>query len=111
MSTTQQPGMQKETRQITVTAYRDKAGNPRVNSVMTKCIVLGGEKINQEKKPIEFIKRLNAVFGVNDSKRIENANIIPRNFKYIELVCPRRANYPEYDIMFAYDDSLPRQAA
>ncbi len=28
MSTTQQPGMQKETRQITVTAYRDKAGNP-----------------------------------------------------------------------------------
>lgn len=62
----------------------------------------------QKKKPIEFIKRLDAVISNSDDKRIYDTTNTPRHFKYIELVCPRRENYQEYDIMFAYDDSSER---
>ena len=76
---------------------------------MTKCIVLGETKMEeQKKKPIEFIKRLDAVISNSDDKRIYDTTNTPLHFKYIELVCPRRENYQEYDIMFAYDDSSER---
>lgn len=76
---------------------------------MTKCIVLGETKMEeQKKKPIEFIKRLGAAISTGDDKRIYDTTNTPRHFNYIELVCPRRENYQEYDIMFAYDDSSER---
>lgn len=75
---------------------------------MTKCIVLGEPKKEQKKKPIEFIKRLDAAISNGDDKRIYDTTNTPRHFNYIELVCPRRENYQEYDIMFAYDDSSER---
>ena len=75
---------------------------------MTKCIVLGETKMEEQKKPIEFIKRLDAVISNGDDKRIYDTTNTPLHFKYIELVCPRRANYQGYDIMFAYDDSSER---
>lgn len=62
----------------------------------------------QKKKPIEFIKRLDAAISNGDDKRIYDTTNTPRHFNYIELVCPRRENYQEYDIMFAYDDSSER---
>ena len=78
---------------------------------MTKCIVLGETEMEeQKKKPIEFIKRLDTVISTGDDKRIFDTTDTPRHFKYIELVCPRRAKYQdqEYDIMFAYNDSSER---
>lgn len=76
---------------------------------MTKCIVLGETVKEQKKKPIEFIKRLDAAILNGDDKRIDDTANTPLHFKYIELVCPRRVNYQEYDIMFAYDDSSERE--
>ena len=72
---------------------------------MTKCIVLGETKVKeQKKKPIQFVKQLlNSSVNTDDSFRIDMNYVEPGEFDYIELVCPRRTNIEEYDIMFAYD--------
>lgn len=76
----------------------------------TKCIVLGKDtSIQPAKKPIEFVKQLNSGINTGDSDKIQKNFIEPAYFNYIELICPRRARYEEYDIMFAYDDVNHRE--
>lgn len=73
---------------------------------MTKCIVLGKDNsVQPAKKPIQFVKQLlNSSVNTDDAFRIGMNYVEPGEFDYVELVCPRRTNIEEYDIMFAYDE-------
>ena len=62
---------------------------------MTKCIVLGEQPTEVKKKPIEFIKALNAKL------QIAPALTVPSEVNFIELIC---INYAEdADLMFGYN--------
>ena len=67
---------------------------------MTKTIVLGENKDDAIKKPIEFFTCINIIDS--DNVEVESINDVPHEWDNIECICKNYA--PNLDLMFAYDD-------
>jgi len=64
----------------------------------TKCIVLGEESKEENKKPIEFVKHVNVAFDVG----LSEAGRKPSTYETIELVRGTESD-SHYDLMYAYE--------
>ena len=65
---------------------------------MTKTIILGEQKDESTKKPIEFFSFISIASKDNVSTEVASA---PYTWNFIELICKNYA--PNLDLMFAYD--------
>ena len=72
---------------------------------MTKMIILGEQKDESAKKPIEFFSFINV--AKRDDVRAEMPSA-PCSWKYIELICKNYA--PDLDLMFAYNSAANRSS-
>lgn len=75
----------------------------KTNKTMaTKVTILGEQPIEQEKKKIEFLIRINSFSGNS-----ETTSIRPNAWANIELIKPKESQ-SGYDVMFAYDSDRTR---
>lgn len=73
---------------------------------MTKVTIIGENKQEQTKKPIEFVKFLNDIIMSGDY--VKPAKTSPHEFLNIELICK---NYSGgLDLMFCYNDDRDDQS-
>jgi len=65
---------------------------------MTKCIVIGEQPTQENKKPIEFVKAI-----ISDPIQIGEPLVSPYQYNNIELIAENC--YEGLDVMFVYDEN------